>query len=190
MFTPVPPETPRLRESFNAKWRPDGECHRWIGFRRSKEYGGFQIGYRTFRAHRVAYVWRHGEPNCDLHHTCGNAWCVNPDHITPASAHQPHHRSVVPGLCAQGHEFDGVNARGERTCSICLRAAVDRHYEANREQINAKKRERRERVVYDERPCPVCGLLFTPKRSTGRFCDRRECVNERQRLNRLRRLGR
>lgn len=29
--------------------------------------------------------------------------------------------------CSKGHPFDGVNARGERTCSLCLADAVRRY---------------------------------------------------------------
>lgn len=199
MFIPIPPETPRDRARFDAKWveTPEG-CHRWTSFFRSKEYGGFQIGYRTYRAHRVIYVWTHGEPNCDLDHACENAWCVNPEHLTPASAGQPRHRNANPSLCARGHEFTEentyVNPRGERQCRTCLRAATERHYEANREKVNAKKRAARVRVVHTSQPCARCGTVMPPKqRSTGRFCDKADnpgCFKARMRENRLRRMGR
>lgn len=193
-FLRIPPETPHDRARFDSKWveTPEG-CHRWTGFIRSKEYGGFQIGPITYRAHRVAYVWATGDqPATDLHHTCGNAWCVNPSHLRPATIAepQPRHRGEYEHLCAHGHEFDGINSRGEQTCSICLKAASDKHRDANRDEINAKRREKRVKVSYDERPCEHCGRPFTPERLTGIYCDRKDCENDRQGLNRLRRLGR
>lgn len=197
-FLVIPDETPHHRELFDRKWvrTPDG-CHRWIACKRGKRgYGGFQIGYRLYAAHRVAYAWKNGDVSTDLHHICENEWCVNPDHLIPATINnpQPRHRSEYEHLCAHGHEFTEentyVNPRGERQCRACLREASRRHAQANRDKINAKKRAKRARVVYEKRPCSCCGLPFTPVRSTGTFCDRRECVNERQRLNRLGRLGR
>src|SRR3990172_6791336 len=188
MFLPIPPEIPRDRRRFDAKVTvlPSG-CHDFRGFRRSKEYAGFQIGYQTYRAARVIYVWAYGEPNCDLHHTCENAWCVNPEHLVPATAGQKRRRGPSPNYCAHSHEFTEettyINPRGERQCRICLRAAVDRHYQANRDKIKAAKREARrakgELKLYEPRPCQNCGELFTPERSTGRFCNRLACWNNR-----------
>jgi hypothetical protein len=34
-----------------------------------------------------------------------------------------------------------------------------------------------------------CGTMFTPKRSTGRYCPKRACLNDRRRLSREKRLG-
>lgn len=187
------PDWPRFHKL--TERRDDG-CHQWIGARRGNgrnEYGAFWAN-GTQRAHIVAYVWTYGEPNCDLHHTCGNPLCVNPQHLTPASAGQPRHRNANPNLCAKGHEYTPENTyitpRGEKQCRICLRAATERHREANRDRINAKRRANRQHVVYEPRPCPICGTIFTPDRSTGRFCKERACINERQRLNRLGRLRR
>lgn len=70
-----------------------------------------------------------------------------------------------------------------------MKDAQRRHIEANRDSINARRRETRERVTYPLRPCECCGLEYQPQRSTSRFCSRKACVNERQRLNRIKRLG-
>lgn len=194
-FLPIPPETPKARRRFDAKWLLDGDCFRWIAAMRGKDkYGAFQIGYHTYRAHRVSYVWAHGEPNCDLHHTCGNTWCVNPDHIVAASAGQKRHRSVIPGHCANGHEFTAENTytdpkTGWRQCKICRNDRQAEIRDRDRDAINARRRELREHITYDPRPCEVCGLEYQPERSTSRFCQRKACINERQRLNRNRRLG-
>lgn len=185
----VPAPSPRDRERFASKAEllPDG-CHGWKGGVYGKGYSLFTINGKNYRAHRVIYVWTYGEPNCDIHHTCDNRWCVNPEHLVVAAAGQPHHRGPSPNFCAHGHEFTlentYINPREERQCRICLRAAGDRHRAANRDAILARRREKRVRVVYDERPCLQCGLPFEPKRSTGRYCLRRDCVNARQRLRR------
>jgi hypothetical protein len=189
---------------------PNG-CWLWIGAIRGNgrnEYGAFWAN-GTQRTHIVAYVWTYGEPNADLHHTCGNSLCVNPEHLTPASAGQPRHRNVIAGLCSKGHQFNGVNSRGERTCSICSNENSRRSYERHRDEVNERKRQRRrergEIKIYEPRPCEMCGTIFTPQRvsaTRGRLCPEpdksdeaahrkwRDCVNMRQRKNRDIRLGR
>lgn len=184
--------------------REDG-CWWWTGARRGNgrnEYGAFWAN-GTQRAHIVSYVWTYGEPNADLHHTCENELCVNPEHLTPAASGQPRHRNVIAGFCAHGHEFTPentyINPRGERQCKTCMKDAQNRYIEANRDRINAKKREKRDRIVHEPRPCEICGKEFTPQRvgpTRGRFCPEppksdavahaawRDCMNERQRRNR------
>jgi hypothetical protein len=178
-FREVPQETERDRKRFDEKWieTQDG-CHEWMGFSRNRKgYGGFQIGYGVFNAHRVAYVWAYGESNADLHHTCGNRRCVNPEHVEVAAAGQPHHRGPSPNYCARGHEFTeqntAINSRGERQCRQCLRDASRRHRESNRERVLARRRELRVRVVHDPKSCEWCGEEFTPLRSDRRFCSAR-----------------
>lgn len=163
------PDWPRFLKYVEK--RLDG-CWWWIGARRGNgrnEYGAFWAN-GTQRAHIVAYVWTHGEPNADLHHTCGNALCVNPEHLVPAAAGQPRHRHPIQYLCAKGHEFDGVNSRGERTCSICASEASRRYNEANRDAILAKRRATREHVVHEPKVCLECGATFIPMRSTKVYC--------------------
>lgn len=83
-----------------------------------------------------------------------------------------------------------------------------RYYLNNRDEINAKKRQARrdkgELKNHEPRPCKICGKMFVPKRlgsGRGQLCPEpeksdtvahrvwRDCVNERQRLNCLGRLG-
>lgn len=182
--------------------------------------GELNIPGKTYRAHRVAYAWAFGDTEFILDHLChdpiqcqldARGWCihracVNPEHLEPTTRGENVRRGI-PGsplwhplgntlkqICDHGHEFTEentyVNPRGERQCRTCARETTRRYNDRNREIVNARKRERRERIVYDERPCQNCGLPFTPEKSTGRFCTRRACVNDRQRINRLRRLGR
>jgi hypothetical protein len=191
-------------------------CWLWIGAIRGNgrnEYGAFWAAGGTRRAHIVAYVWAYGEPNADLHHTCENSLCVNPEHLVPASAGQPRHRNVIPGLFACGHEIIEENTyrdpkTGYRTCAICKarRAAITyaNLTDEARDVLNAHRRATRKKVVHEPRPCEVCGTVFTPKREgsgRGFLCPKppktdvaayalwRDCVNERQRLNRNKRLG-
>lgn len=209
--------TPDWERFLKYAEKQENECWFWTGAIRGNgrnEYGAFWVCGKTHRAHIVSYVWTYGEPNADLHHTCGNSLCVNPEHITPASAGQPRHRNVIPGLFACGHEITPENTyknpkTGDRTCAICKAARAAKAYaemtDEERDAHNARRRETRQRITHDPIPCEVCGTVFTPKRvgsGRGRLCTKppetdvaayalwRDCVNERQRLNRNKRLGR
>lgn len=175
---------------------------------------------RYYRTHRVSYAWARGDTEMILDHLCHdpleckldrNGWCehrrcVNPDHLEPTTRGDNVRRGLpgsplwnplgnsLKGKCVNGHLFTHentfVNTRGERQCRICLCDAQSRHRAAHRDEINAKRRAERKPVTYDERPCAHCGKPFTPKRSTGQLCRRRDCINSRQRDNRDKRLGR
>ena len=197
-FLRVPQETPELRAKFDALCvrQPDG-CLVNTSFDRAKGYPGIVLNCVLYFTHRVAYAWAYGDVDADIHHLCRNIRCCEPTHLkAPTDAEpQPKHRGPYPHLrCSRGHEFTPentyLNPRGERQCRTCLREASRRFVEKNREAINAKRRANRVRVVYEERPCPKCGFLFTPKRSDVRYCSRQECINLRQRENRQNRLGR
>lgn len=212
---PIPPKTAELETRFLALVGPEDPgsgCRPWLGHRYDNGYGRFYdpATQRVYRAHRVAYAWKYGDPGDSvLDHLCHDpltcvlegGWCphrlcVNPDHLEPTTRGENVRRGL-PGSplwnpvgngnrteCVNGHEFSEentyVNPRGERQCRTCLRAATDRYHDANRDEINRKRREARIAVVYEERRCEFCGEPFTPVRSTGRFCKRRECINARQ----------
>ena len=174
---PEPNERDAARFQRKSYVRPDG-CHGWSGGSYPKGYSLFTIDGRNYRAHRVIYVWTYGEPNCDLHHVCGNRWCVNPEHIEAAASGQPRHRGPSPNFCAHGHEFTPENTyvdpkRGWRACKICKTETALRSSRNNREAINARKRARRVWVDHPERPCEFCGRMFKPVRAGKRFCSDR-----------------
>jgi HNH endonuclease len=60
-------------------------CWRWTGARVGKKaYGKMWVGKRNRLVHRVAYeVFRDGKEirGRQIHHICGNQWCVNPWHM-------------------------------------------------------------------------------------------------------------
>lgn len=62
--------------------RPNG-CWAWTGSKNRKGYGQVSVAGRLQRTHRVSWSVSHGEipeGTLVLHH-CGNASCVNPDHL-------------------------------------------------------------------------------------------------------------
>lgn len=73
-----------ISERFWAKVdRDSGGCWKWQGGKRSDGYGLFQIGPKSRRAHRVAYVLVKGPipAGLDVLHHCDNPPCCNPDHL-------------------------------------------------------------------------------------------------------------
>lgn len=61
---------------------PD-ECWNWLAGKNRRGYGWFWINYRTWYAHRVAWVLTYGpipKGLCVLHH-CDNPSCCNPYHL-------------------------------------------------------------------------------------------------------------
>lgn len=177
---------------FYDKVATSGGCWEWTAGCFSQGYGAFSLEGEARRAHRVLYVWTHGEvpDGMVLHHVCENKKCVrpHPDHVWPRTPKEnvllgdgPTAANARKTKSVSGGDLDYVDPRGWRGSRADRAAAVARHREKNREKINAERRAARVHVVHDERPCQHCGLPFTPQRSTGRFCDRRECVLDRQR---------
>jgi len=202
---PVPfPPTPRERERF---WqyvdKQENGCWIWMASCFTSGYGAFALRGSTRRAHRVLYVWTHGEHTEDtLDHLCRNRACVNPDHLRPASSRENVLRGTGPTAvnsakthCANGHEFTPKNTyvdprTGWRQCRTCKREVVSRLLERDRDRINSRRRERRKHIIYEMKPCENCGELYQPLRSTSRFCQNRLCGNDRQLKYLARRLGR
>lgn len=62
--------------------QPDA-CWIWTGSK-SGQYGQIREGSLTRWAHRVSYAIFNGSlpEHHDVHHTCHNTLCVNPDHLT------------------------------------------------------------------------------------------------------------
>lgn len=64
-------------------------CRRWLGAHDEKGYPRF-IPYHNSRfsnlVHRMIFQLKAGEEPAryvKIRRTCGNRWCVEPDHITP-----------------------------------------------------------------------------------------------------------
>lgn len=143
-----------------------GDCWEWTGAL-NHGYGYVQFDGRPQNAHRVAYRLLVGPIPEDLHidHLCRNRRCVNPAHLEPVTLHANLLRGQgASGInarkthCVNGHEFTPENTyewRGTRNCKLCREAAT------------ARRARPRPAPTVIEKPCAVCGSLFSYERGPG-----------------------
>ena len=147
---------------------PNTGCWLWTGPVTGGGYGQISIGRRIdgFRpAHRVSYELHVGPipAGLDLDHLCRVKICVNPAHLEPVTRRENLMRGNAVGQgtlagsrasvaaklsmthCRKGHEY-GPN---RRRCLECYRRYVD----ANRDSINARKRDWRAKRKSAASPC-------------------------------------
>lgn len=158
LFLYAPPRgfrhtTPSERFLAKVEFQPDG-CWYWTASVTNGGYGRFLAGDKTRVAHRVAYEWAKGPvpAGLQLDHLCRVRHCVNPDHLEPVTARENVLRGEGSAAfnarkthCKRGHELAGDNMFIKQGQRICRRCQLDHHARwarANREHINAKKRER------------------------------------------------
>jgi hypothetical protein len=156
VFIPAPQPKDWARFMSKVQIQPDG-CWRWTGGTFDNGYGMFTLAGKLRRAHRVAYVWTHGEVDEDLNldhscHsrsrdcpggvTCLHRRCVNPDHLEPVTqkVNMAGTAYVRAETCKRGHPWTEENTRMswnkrdqayQRVCRACAR-----------DWVNAKNREK------------------------------------------------
>ncbi len=113
-------------------------CWEWTASRFRTGYAQFRFNGTMVRAHRLAYIAIHGEPEegLDLDHLCRVRHCVNPAHLEPVTRSENNRRGLNdPGAlhrdkthCPQGHPYDKANTyvrirdgRPRRQCIACMR---------------------------------------------------------------------
>lgn len=118
-------------------------CPAWPG----KFYGRFSIGRRPRQAHRYAYGLAYGKiPNrFEVHHTCRNSLCVNPEHLEVLSRadHVKVSGNALKTHCPHGHPYDEQNTtwRGGRRFCLTCQAASNKATNARVSEARRKKRE-------------------------------------------------
>lgn len=145
---PIPTPTPNDWARFMSKVQiqPDG-CWHWTGGVFDNGYGLFIFAGKNRRAHRVIYVWTHGEVDegLSLDHschsqskdcvggvTCLHRRCVNPEHLAPATQKAQLAGAVYvrAETCKNGHPWTEENTTRvwnnrdqayQRRCRTCSR---------------------------------------------------------------------
>ena len=122
-----------MDERFWNKVRVTPGCWLWIGAVSSRGYGGFKVGRRDERAHRVSYQMHFGPIPDGLFvlHRCDTPLCVNPDHLF-VGTHADNMRDMTQkGRAARGqangaHLYPERMPRGEhhRNSKLTLDAVV------------------------------------------------------------------
>ena len=154
-----------LRRFFSKIEVSPGGCWLWTSDTSREGYGRFRFDGRYGLAHRVAFEMLVGPiPKPTLDHLCRIRNCVNPAHLEPTTLRE---NCLAPGskcfiktnserkACSRcGGQFTETK-QGRRRCRNCERGAYksDRketraywreRYALHREEINRRKRERRE----------------------------------------------
>lgn len=129
-------------------------------------YGSIRVAGRADKVHRVAWAYANERPvpdGMDVCHRCDNPPCCNPKDLflgTHAENNIDRHakgRTVMPTngpdyqrakiRCPWNHDYTGDNVRfrksGARYCAECSRLRAAEYLARNRDQVNARKRERR-----------------------------------------------
>lgn len=129
----------KAQERFWSKVHKTDTCWIWTGSR-WLGYGRFSYNSRNVLAHRVSYMWEHGDPGPNLDHLCRNRACVRPSHLESVT-HTENVRRGIPNngkaartSCIRGHEYTEENTRWRsdgrgRECRAC---------ERNRTHVRAK----------------------------------------------------
>ncbi len=102
-------------------------CWLWIGSTTQKGYGEIRYFGKLYMAHRITYEYFKGEipSGLQIDHLCRTRNCVNPDHLEAVTLQENVKRGIV-GInsrakiqCPKFHDYDIIDNRGRRCCSIC-----------------------------------------------------------------------
>jgi hypothetical protein len=105
-YKPIPPLSQEQQIRFWSKVNIKGpdECWEWVGSHVRKGYGNVRIGRGGYRANRVALAIFSGrdEPSMIAMHSCDNAGCANPSHLSWGTEFQNNQDAIQRGRIRRG----------------------------------------------------------------------------------------
>lgn len=139
----IPDLSPSDLSRFYSKVKKTNNCWIWTSKKHVRGYGLFNIKGVSYRAHRIAFQLSGSvlDPRMVLDHLCKNTSCVNPEHLEEVT----HAENTMRGIsftalnskktqCPKGHEYDRVDYRGRRCCSVCTKK-IQREWQRNRRKL-------------------------------------------------------
>lgn len=125
-----------LEKRFWDKVSVSDGCWTWLAARNNHGYGVIRDNSKNLYAHRLSYELHKGQIPGGLvvDHLCGNASCVNPDHLDAV----PQRTNILRGRflsvirskrlsrthCRLGHELTDINTKIKqgkyRVCRACF----------------------------------------------------------------------
>lgn len=150
-----------LPEKIRSRMVIEDGCWRWTG-PKHLGYAYVSWGGRKGGIHRTAYlmfvgpipdgyevdhVCHNEDLSCHEGPNCPHRACFNPDHLEAVTREENMRRKLARIThCPQGHEYTEENTsyykNGARRCNTCAREKCRAHHAANRDRINANRREK------------------------------------------------
>lgn len=132
----------QFREKFNSRVEVgnvvETDCWRWIGtINNNTGYGQISYGYGGLLAHRFMYMITTGHypASLEIHHICGNKWCVSPYHLEALTHLQHSWVDKDSAYCPNGHIRSPENALARKdgyyACKIC-KSTQSREYRSRK----------------------------------------------------------
>ena len=92
-------------ELFLSKVEISRGCWNWKGGLFPEGYGHYQYNGKSWKAHRISYLFFKGEldPNLTIDHLCKNPTCVNPEHLEQVTMKENILRGSSPPACFLAH---------------------------------------------------------------------------------------
>jgi predicted nucleic acid-binding Zn ribbon protein len=158
---------------------PGTDCWLWLKCLRKGGYGNITIDSKPLSAHRAYYEAAHGPipEGHEVHHTCRNPLCVNPDHLECIAVrqHQIEHNLHDGGLSLE----DVAEIRRLGTLGLSYQEVADQFGIASRRVKRYWQGERwadffSGAVRPLARICAVCGAAIDSARPRGtKYCSDR-----------------
>ena len=118
---------------------PTTDCWEWQGYKNKAGYGRLWYAGKLKLAHRVFYSLfkREIQEGLELHHTCENKGCCNPEHLVAATRqeHKDYHKDTPDFPC--GHPRTAKNSTKASRCLRCYSTYKKTYNLDNKEKIAA-----------------------------------------------------